>query len=59
MLNFKPKTQRTIFKLKIDGNIDLEYTVREKFEIDEKILDFNPQIKGQNWIPTGKIMNVY
>ncbi|CAI6344244.1 unnamed protein product [Macrosiphum euphorbiae] len=59
MLNFKPKTQLTVLKPKIGGNIILEHSMgkSENFEINENVLVKNPQAKGQNWLP-GKIMKV-
>uniref|UniRef100_A0A2S2ND60 RNA-directed DNA polymerase n=1 Tax=Schizaphis graminum TaxID=13262 RepID=A0A2S2ND60_SCHGA len=59
MLNFNPKTQLTVLKPKIGGDIDLEYAIGKsaKFEVDENVLVKNSQAKGQNWLP-GKIMKV-
>jgi len=59
MLSFKPKTQLSVLKPKIERNIVLEHSIRksENFEINDKVLVKNPQAKGQNWLP-GKIMKV-
>jgi len=39
MLNFKPKTQLTVLKPKIGGDIDLDHSFRKSknVEIDERV----------------------
>lgn len=61
MLNFKLKTQSTVLKPKKRNETDVEYTNYKnksvKFEIDEKVLIRNSQMKGQNWL-LDKVMKV-